>query len=176
VCIFFICIAILCNVALNIENNDSRLLHLPREEFVKVLSSIISGGDKNTPSTVEPGSSEDGEFYDPMDPAGLGSQQSTFRSSKSSYRTAVTDESPRTAATREAQARPTNGLSMGENNPSGARKRRVKSDSLYFLQRSMEQREKMYREGQNLTARTDDTDWGGTEDGQQEDAGFMEFS
>eukprot|EP00428_Durinskia_dybowskii_P071761 CAMPEP_0170402874 /NCGR_PEP_ID=MMETSP0117_2-20130122/25793_1 /TAXON_ID=400756 /ORGANISM="Durinskia baltica, Strain CSIRO CS-38" /LENGTH=192 /DNA_ID=CAMNT_0010659777 /DNA_START=568 /DNA_END=1143 /DNA_ORIENTATION=- len=183
VCVVVILLGVICNFALNVENNDSRLFHLPKDEFVKVLSEIISGGEDqnaNTSSVVE-GTSEEGEFYDPMDPAGILSQQSTQRSSKSSYRTV--DDTPRAAATRQAQAKSNgvNGLSMGENNPGSARGRssgggagqakRVKSDSLYFLQRSMEQREKAYREGLDLTARTDDSEYvdpgatGRTEDG-----------
>ena len=181
VCVVFILLGVICNFALCVENNDSRLLHLPKEEFVSVLSGIISGGDKNTASVVETASSEDGEFYDPMDPTGMSQHptqrtQSTNRSSKSSYRT-VNEETPRTTATREAQTRPTNGLSMGDigKTSSGAQRgRRVKSDSLYFLQRSMESREKAHREGLGLTARTDDSDY--LERTRDSEAGIMQYS
>lgn len=178
VCVVFVLLGLLCNFALNVENNDSRLLHLPKEEFIRVMSDIIGGGDKNTPSTVEQ-SSEDGEFYDPMDPTGgTLSQQQSQRSSRSSYRT-VMEESPRTAATKQAQTG--SGLSMSDTNAalgSAQRSKRVKSDSLYFLQRSMEQREKVYREGQNLTARTDDTEssYERADGGGFLDAGFAGFT
>jgi hypothetical protein len=175
VCVVFICLGVLCHLALCIENNDSRLVHLPKEEFIKVMSEIVSGGDKNTTTVAEPSSSEDGEFYDPVDPSGLMSQPSTQRSTKSSYRT-VNEETPRTTATREAQNNPGNGLSMGENNPAlGKRAKRARSDSLYFLQRSMEQREKQYREGQNLTARTDDSEYDRAENN-GDGSGFMQYS
>lgn len=162
VCVVFILLGLVCNFSLNVENNESRLVHLPREEFVKVMSDIISGGDKNTPSVVEE-SNDDEEFYDPMDPAGASwyqnSQRSTARSgtarsgsTKSSPKTVV-EESPRTMATKQAQ-NAASGASMSEtlampNASSGAapRGRRVKSDSLYFLQRSMEAREQAYRSG-----------------------------
>lgn len=162
-CVVFVGLGVVCHFALSVENQDSRLVHLPREEFVKVMSEIVSGGQANASSVVEQPSSDDAEFFDPMDPAGLMSQPSTQRSTKSSYRTAVTEESPRTTATRHAQQGTGMGLSMGENNPpaAGKRTKRVKSDSLYFLQRSMEQREQQYRDGQVHTARTDDTDYGG---------------
>lgn len=175
VCVVIVVLGVLCNFALNVENNESRLVHLPREEFVKVMSDILSGGDKNTPSVVE-GSNEDedDEFYDSMDPAGASWYQNSQRggstgrssarsgrssaSNKSSTRTAM-EETPRTTATKQAQhmrggstgvsiSETLAGPSAGTGGTNGVpRARRVKSDSLYFLQRSMEARESAYRSG-----------------------------
>lgn len=41
-CMIFIVIGILANVALNMENNDSRLLNVPKKEFLRVICDILS--------------------------------------------------------------------------------------------------------------------------------------
>jgi len=41
-CLLVVGVIALTNLALNMENNDSRLLHVPKKEFVRVLSGIIN--------------------------------------------------------------------------------------------------------------------------------------
>ena len=158
VCVGLVLLIVMCNFALNVENNESRLMHLSKAEFVKVMSDIISGGgDKDSPSMVEGENNGEGEgeYYDPIDPT---QQTNSSRSSTSNNanNTQQVKESPRTTATKQAQAQ-TTGLSSSNNNMSGAtiRARKVvKSDSLFFLQKSMEMREAAYKTG-DYTARTD---------------------
>jgi len=161
VCVMVIVLGVLCNFALNLENNESRLVQIPREEFIRVMSNIISGGDNTMSSTVDVSTTDEEGFYDPMDPSGEGNFLPTFRSA-STNRSSVIGETPRTAATKQAQqarASAASGVYYGNNGQANVikRNRRVKSDSLYFLQRSMESRESAYRSGQS-TYRTDEGD------------------
>lgn len=158
VCVMVIVLGVLCNFALNLENNESRLMQIPREEFVRVMSDIISGGDKNASSSVDVSTTDDEAFYDPMDPTGENGYLQSHRTS-STNRSSVIGETPRTTATKQAQTRasPAAGAFANINNTGVLRRnRRVKSDSLYFLQRSMETRESAYRSGQTYRSEEND--------------------
>ena len=41
-CMLFVLLGVFANVALNMENNDSRLLHIPKREFLRVICDILS--------------------------------------------------------------------------------------------------------------------------------------
>ena len=45
VCVVFVLVCGLANVALSMENNDSRLVSVPKQEFVRVMSEIASGSE-----------------------------------------------------------------------------------------------------------------------------------
>ena len=159
VCVAVIIFGVLCNFALSLENNESRLMQIPRDEFIRVMSDIISGGDKNASSSVEVSTTDDEGFYDPMDPNGENGYLPSYRSESTMPSPKFVDETPRTTATKQAQTRASAPLgSYPNSNGTGMikRNRRVKSDSLYFLQRSMETRENAQRMGQ--TYRSDEGD------------------
>lgn len=41
-CLVFVVIGLLANVAMNMENNDSRLVYIPKREFMRVICDILS--------------------------------------------------------------------------------------------------------------------------------------
>jgi hypothetical protein len=186
VCIIVVCLGAVCNLALSIENNESRLVHLPKEEFIKVMSEIISGGAD--PSMVETaGDGEDdgaggmiaegeggpgvdgeqyGEYFDSAadHPASLTwrtASESSNRGNSEGKR--LVRESPRTEAFKEAQQRSsggTNSNSMnGDGIPSRRKNKRIKNDSLFYLQKSMQTREALFNSSRTgsafSTARSD---------------------
>ena len=187
VCLMVVGLGFAANLALNIENNDSRLVHIPKQEFVRVLSDIVSGSSRpEHASETVADSLMDGDDDEEEDDVhttllssararrgaagsagagttslpspydiGTSSAAAAGNSGRSSGRSSA--ETPRSAALKYAQSsRNSNGggagagagfgLGMGAAAAAaGMKKRRVKSDSLFFLQRSMEQREDQYR-------------------------------
>jgi membrane-associated phospholipid phosphatase len=47
-CVAIVTVPIMVNFALNMENNDSRILYIPKKEFVTVLGNIINGSAKSS--------------------------------------------------------------------------------------------------------------------------------
>lgn len=204
ICVVFIIVCGVANAALAMENNDSRLLHVPKKEFIRVMSEIVSG--TGNPDAGE--NENDGEEAESADmiytlnehqqmeeeSTGLSFTQFGLRSSNKN-KTRVPD-SPRTLATKQAQFFP-DGSTSGNSTPktpssSGAtdqntprsttltarsftsragsiltqrtstgrqynnnnisnnfsriRKGKIKSDSLYYLQKSMEDRESIVKD------------------------------
>lgn len=113
-------VAVLCNLAFNIENNDSRLVYVPKREFVRVMSEIVSG-----PGTQQAAVGE-GEERDGQDESDL-----------AGYRPV---ETARTRITKQIDSK----LRRYSESVHG-KKGYVKSDSLYYLQKSMEARESAYK-------------------------------
>lgn len=121
------------------ENNDSRILRIPKEEFIKVMSEIVYGSPENDNGVTKEEATENDEVDDASEDRVLfyssRTGPSTSRSSGSRY---IVDDSPRTKITKSAQAAA---------NEKKTRKMEgyVKSDSLYFLQRSIQAREKEWK-------------------------------
>lgn len=107
--------AIMAIFALSIESNQSRLLGISKKEFIRVLSDIINSSSSN--STID--GSDDGV-------AGKEDEGQQHNLSERSNTT------PRAAAFRRAVER------ASLHNKKGSY---IKRDSLYFLQKSLEQRE-----------------------------------
>lgn len=105
-CIGAASLFIFVGVGMNMENNQSPILYIPRKEFIRVMTEIMSGGGTG----ISANEGEDGEVDEDID--------------------RVVKESPRTTALRQAQVA-----------SSGRKKKYIKSDSLYYLQKSMEERE-----------------------------------
>lgn len=151
VCVGAVALAFLCNVGLAMENNDSRLVRVPRSEFVRVMGDIVSGGAAATAAaaTASEGGSrgsvggaareillersrgaavfgdndeDEEEGYYPLQGGAPSSAAGEVQ------------ESPRSTATRHAQQ-------ASAKLQSRRRAKHVKSDSLYFLQRGIEERE-----------------------------------
>lgn len=159
----FVGVALIAHVALACENNDSRLLHIPKREFIQVMSGILSGGDKagdqQLASNADPldmgdvDDDEDDEFLDADgDGGGRYAERSRSRNSRGLQRRGkegVVLPSPRSQLTQQAQQRSQQSHSNRDNHSNGLRPRRyVKSDSLYFLQRAMEERELRQKKAQ----------------------------
>jgi hypothetical protein len=111
-CVIAIVFLFLCHFALCAENNDSRVMGIEKKEFTRVISGIIdSGADGNDDLTRENDENIAEDDY----------VESSHRSSSS--RSMAHQEDLREAAVQSRR---------GVQN---------KRDSLYFLQRSMQQRE-----------------------------------
>ena len=50
----FVIMSIIVVFAFNMENNDSRLMYIPKKEFVKVMSGIISGSSEANGEATDP--------------------------------------------------------------------------------------------------------------------------
>jgi len=132
-------VAILCNLAYSIENNDSRLVYVPKREFVRVLSEIVSGPSSQQHDAVDGGLDSEDED----DGMGRG-ESNQARARIASVQSIV--EVPRSRSNKqgqiESQLRRLNQTSQSLHGKKGY----VKSDSLYYLQRSLELREKINKE------------------------------
>jgi len=129
-------VAILCNLAYSMENNDSRLVYVPKREFVRVLSEIVSGPNSQQDAAVD------------GDPDSEDEDDGTRRGESNQARARITtiDPSPSSRVTNqtqiESQLRRVNQTAHSLQGKKGY----VKSDSLYFLQKSLELRESEYKE------------------------------
>lgn len=131
-------VAILCNLAYSMENNDSRLVYVPKREFVRVLSEIVSGPS----SQQDPAIHEDSDSEDEGDGMGRGeSNQARARNStvETPHSSRATNQSNQVES---QQLRRVNQAAHLLHSKKGY----VKSDSLYFLQKSLELRESAYKE------------------------------
>jgi len=130
-------VAILCNLAYSMENNDSRLFYVPKREFVRVLSEIVSGPNSQQDAAVD------------GDPDSEDEDDGTRRGESNQARARITtiDPSPSSRMTNqtqiESQLRRVNQTAHSLQGKKGGY---VKSDSLYFLQKSLELRESEYKE------------------------------
>ncbi len=123
------------------ENNDSRLVHIPKQDFVRVMRAIVSGGGEGRSAADillerARGQEEDEFETHEFEPSKRDRRRQLAKPGKD-----MSAESPRTAATLLAQTDSAPSLT--------SRKKRgaaVKSDSLYFLQKSMMEREALLRE------------------------------
>lgn len=108
----------LINLAMNMENNDSRLGGIPKEEYMRVLTGIMGSSGEQGDGSGARNDREDAAFMDATD--GPSSSRSGGPST------------PRGEAMRQAQA---NSMRDGL-----GRRRQPKRDSFYFLQRTLEAR------------------------------------
>eukprot|EP01034_Spumella_vulgaris_P024025 gene24025-30321_t len=138
VCVGLVTLGVLCNFALCMENNDSRLVGIPKQEFIRVMSDIISG-----PSPAAAGSQQGGGGGAPGKDMllersrgdGTGEEEEYQQVGGGAGNSVEVMESPRTTATKQAQA------SSAMLYRRKQKQQNIKSDSLYFLQRGMEARE-----------------------------------
>lgn len=140
-CVGAVLILVLSGLGLNMENNQSHFLYIPKQEFIRVMVDILSGGgkgvsenDKNEEEYDENEQYDDNVLYDSslINTKRSVSSNSTATSSNTS-RTTV-KESPRSAAMKQAQ-------SISGNSLISRKKHYVKSDSLFYLQKALEDRE-----------------------------------
>lgn len=117
--IAFIVLGFVCNLAISIENNDSRLMGVPKKEFIKVLSEILSGGNKG--------------------PAPVNSKDAYETDDDNILFDATTDKTW-FAASRPDLNDETDSL-ISDTGLSLRKKKYIKSDSLYYLQKNIEERE-----------------------------------
>ena len=134
-CLVIVCVVVAINFGLAMENNDSRLVYVPRKEFLRVLVDIVNGGSSEPGARREdePGDDVDGAddndaaFQDARPPLSSSSQQRPL-------------QSPRAAALQRAKlSGPSNRGYNGGKHP--------KRDSFFFLQRSLEERERKISTG-----------------------------
>jgi len=132
------------NLALNMENNDSRLLYINKTEFVRVIRGIMSSGSGEGGSSTgalaresnnddDEGDGEQDAFLEANgeDRSGLGGTSGT-----TAYRRRG-DETPRSAAIRRAREEHAR---MSTANSSRARALANRKDSFYFLQKQLQTR------------------------------------
>lgn len=157
VCIGLIIAATISYVALAMENNDSRLLYIPKQEFLTVISGIIitSNNALKRNDNLE-SINIDGNFSNISN----NRSKSNRRNLVDSTRSAVLSPSPRTlVARRSVGRRNIDGTMVYNKNENSIRGGvvQVKRDSFYFLQKSLEQREEYNRQSalgenkQNIT-------------------------
>jgi hypothetical protein len=51
-CIAFVSLGIICNIAMSIENNDSKVIGISKKTFINVLQDIINGGENNNNKNI----------------------------------------------------------------------------------------------------------------------------
>eukprot|EP01038_Epipyxis_sp_PR26KG_P009209 gene9209-12419_t len=167
-CIGFVIICLLCYFALSIENNDSRLLNIPKSEFIKVVSDIISGGENAKYNNND----ENGLDYDDYNNSYNNNNNNNnnnngeddfelnndlFQESMANGMNNLT-ESPRFLATMRSQLSNNTSRIRSTNNNSNIngngsllrRKGKVKSDSLYYLQLNLEERDRIAKTAREI--------------------------
>ena len=132
-------------MALAIENNDSRVIYIPKKEFLAVISGIINGSNEaNNRRETSAAIDLDGDF------TGKISKRNNRRASSSNTNRSQSNTiapSPRTMTADLLRM----GINIRGNGNMGSsyepvRSKREKRDSFYFLQKSMEEREELYRQ------------------------------
>jgi len=121
---FVAVICVVANFGLASENNDSRLLYVPKKEFVRVIGGIISGGnnqDQADVSQVGGGAGAGGRSANRPD-AGI-----------------QVAETPRSTAVRRLMELAADKMRKGVS------EKEVKHDSFYYLQLTLERREEEVR-------------------------------
>lgn len=146
-------IIFICHLAFNMENNDSHILYIPKKEFTKVLSDIISGPNKTESSTIDNNNyfdddeDDDNKFFDVSNNNDLNYRKTKKTTNKNNNSSTIVAESPRTLETQRLQV--SNSLQQLNEKLKIKKKRFIKSDSLYYLQKSMESREGTYKQTDN---------------------------
>ena len=137
-CFALIFVSMLCNVALSMEDNSSRILYVPRSEFIRVIQGILRTTENSTTD-------------DTMDSKSLSDVQMGLASNAFGYSSGATNKisTPRSAAVRIALAQ-RNEKIYGKGSNNGLRS--VKRDSFYFLQRSLERRDSEIKEYMQATS------------------------
>jgi len=142
ICLGFLSFLVVGNVAIAIENNESRLLSIPKQEFIRVISGIIS--NSNETSKKEYGTDE----IDPSEDYNTSTDRLRTDTRKVERFRALA-QSPRTIATKKQQVSSARSTNYDDNDDDDEEDlfdgKNVKKDSFYFLQRSMEVREDEYR-------------------------------
>jgi len=136
------------NLALNMENNDSRLLYISKSEFVRVIRGILYSGtgeggsgsgaisrDNNGDDADGDGDGEQDAFLDANgeDKSNLGGTSGTSAWQRRG------GETPRSAAIRRAREEHSR-ISTANNSRARARAFANRKDSFYFLQKQLQSR------------------------------------
>lgn len=129
-CITIAVVFLLINFGLAIESNQSRLFYVPRQEFIKVMVGIINGSTEKSDGRAEV---EDMNFQ---------SDDGQFSESKEGPSASSVPSTPRSAMLRQMKA--------GQQPKRYTNGQRPKRDSFYFLQKSLEDREKKQKSSQDL--------------------------
>ena len=145
VCVALIGGVALISFALAVENNDSRLAYIPKDEFIRVISDIINGvGNDIIEEDEGAGEADDLGGLGAGGPTEEGRQTGSAANTARSSSTLDGFHTARTSASSVSGSGGATGskmLKQRRKGPDG----RVKSDSLYFLQKSMERREQRER-------------------------------
>lgn len=131
ICLTVIGLTVAAAFAMAVENNDSRLAYIPKEEFMRVLVGIINSSSER-PTDLR------AEFQpDSDDPTTA--QEEAFMDARMGNINGTTTMTPRAAAARRAK--------LSAPLHSG---RRQKRDSFHFMQKQLEDRERKLRSGTSL--------------------------
>ncbi len=129
----------LVNFFINVENNDSRVAWIPKDEYMRVILSIMG-----TSGEQGEGHERTGAFRN-ADDVFMDSADTPLLSSSRTDGTGV--ETPRGAAMRRAQLKASkNGDRLG---PNGGGRQQAKRDSFHFLQRTLQARAAATKDGSN---------------------------
>ena len=121
VCLAFAIAVFMVNIFINIENNDSRVAWIPKEEYMRVILSIMG-----TSGEQGEGQQERGAFQNADD---------IFMDSADTPLLSTDVETPRGAAMRRAQM---NASKFSDRlGPNGEWRQQAKRDSFHFLQRTL---------------------------------------
>lgn len=139
----------LAHVALNIENNDSRLMWVPKSEFVRVLGDIMNGGSLEPPPGAGAGQSQ-------RVGAGRSGVMPGSLDGDGGYGYGARRMTPRSAAVKQAVEAEHRALLAQQQQAQQRKSRRyfdrVKHDSFYFLQRSLMSRSTKTAGGSGATS------------------------
>jgi hypothetical protein len=130
-------VLLICNFALNMENNDSRLVGVAKEDFVKVIRNIMFGSSERDDTGTE---DLDGDTISASD-GDLGVNRGDASSRPGTPRDFAPADTPRAAAARHRASREREESSRGK--AMGVTKR----DSFYFLQKTLMRRADAVRGG-----------------------------
>lgn len=137
-CVAFVLGCILCNFALSMESNDSRLLGIPKSEFIRVIRNIMTSSSE---------AARRGEAVGEANSNGYNDQTDNNLGALAVERQKFLNATPRSAAVILAMEK--------ENELRMRRGAEIKRDSFYFLQQTLEKREKenqLIKSGRKLSS------------------------
>lgn len=140
-CVGFVFCAIICNFGLSMESNDSRLISIPKKEFVNVLRNIMTQNNN---------SQGQGQGANGNAPLGMGEERdNNSLDAMAVQRQKSINATPRSLAAIRAlemeKENNANGLSR-RGGGGGASVRAIRKDSFHFLQMTLEKRERETKE------------------------------
>ena len=138
-CLFALSIITIGNIALAIENNESRIISIPKKEFLSVLRGIINSSNE---------SARDAENYTDTNNINKGDEftgklTSKMMKSMANKRVRAVIQSPRGPWTKKSQNSKDSSRYISEYDEVEEdlfEGKNVKKDSFYYLQRNMELR------------------------------------
>ena len=133
-------------MAMAIESNDCRLLHIPKKEFLAVIVGIIDASNEEVRRVAGTTDSIDldGNFTGTISNRSRGQASSTRQPAGNS------GGSARNSKNRGSRARRAGDEDYSETKP---KQRRDKRDSFFFLQKGMEERQDYYRQQSSVDSK-----------------------